>query len=439
MRKNNLTYAFARFAAWESSWKNSSKINLRGRFALRSLPAALAIALPIALLAALLLPSAGSRAGSGGKSYIVYFGTYTRISSEGIYGYRFLPATGDLTPLGLIQQANNPSWLTDSPNQRFLYSTNEHKGKTEPGNTITAYAMNTKTGKLKFLNTVSAKGVGPAHLAIDKTGRMLVSANFGNGSIATFPIHPDGWLGEAAGYVEHHGSAPGPRVPPDENGLSPSDPHNHCVMFSPDNRFLLACNIGLGKVFVYKINRETGALEQNGEPFTTDAPAWRPRHLAFSPNGKYVYIISGSMQLTTATYDAAHGTLKELQTLPFAHEGVKSEGSEVRVDRLGRFVYASSRGTDAHYRSAHGEGSIDVFAVDAAAGTLSVVQHISSGGETPRTFTIDPTGAYMFVGNENSNTIVIFSVDPQTGKLAPTGKVLKDVPEPSCILFVAER
>jgi len=402
----------------------------------RNLPRSFVI---VALLASLLVPFTGSGAGSGGKGYCVYIGTYTRSESKGIYGYRFSPKTGDITPLGLIQEAHNPSWITESPNHRFLYATDEHPVRGDPGNTVSAYAMDTKTGKLTFLNKVSTKGVGPAHLAIDKTGKMLAVANFGNGSIATIPIHSDGQLGEVADYIEHHGHAAGPPVPPDENGLSPTDPHNHCVMFSPDNRFLLACNIGLGKVFVYRIDISTGKLEQNGEPFTTSAEGWRTRHLAFSPNGKYVYMISGSMQLTTAAYDAASGTLKELQTLPFTPAGSKAEGSEVRVDRTGRFVYASSRGIDAQLKSMHVDGSIDVFAVDPATGTLTPVQHIASGGQTPRTFTFDPTGAYVFVGNENSGNITVFSVDRQTGKLTPTGKVMTDAPEPSCIVFIAAK
>lgn len=399
----------------------------------KTMPRGIAMA---AFFATLLIPFAGGGARSRGKNYIVYIGTYTRSASKGIYGYRFSAATGEIAPLGLLQEAHNPSWLTVSSNQRFLYATDEHPVKGDPGNTVSAYAMNAKTGKLTFLNKVSTKGVGPAHLDIDKAGKMLVAANFGNGSIATLPIHSDGQLGEVADYVEHHGHAAGPAVPPDENGLSPTDPHNHCVIFSPDNRFVLACNIGLGKVFVYRIDRATGKLEQNGEPFTTPAPAWRPRHLAFSPSGKYVYMISGSMQLTTAAYDASTGTLKELQTLPFTPEGSKAEGSEVRVDRTGRFVYASSRGIDAQLKSMHVDGSIDVFAVDAGAGTLTPVQHIASGGQTPRTFTFDPTGKYLFVGNENSGTIAIFSTDQQTGKLTPTGKVMNDAPEPSCIVFV---
>jgi len=394
----------------------------------------------VVLAAAGILPLLGIAADSGAKSYIVYLGTYTRVASKGIYGYRFTPSTGNLVPLGLIQEANNPSWLAEHPNHRFLYAANEHASKTDPGNTVTAYAMDRTTGKLTFLNKVSTKGKGPAHLSIDKEGKILAAANFGSGSVATFPIHPDGSLGEVAGFVEHHGTAAGPQIAPDENGLSPTDPHNHCVMFSPDGRFLLVCNIGLGKIFVYRINHATGTLEQNGEPFSHPEIGWRPRHLVFHPNGKYVSMISSSMEVTTAAYDAAKGTLKEIQTAPVAEgESGPSAGSEIQVDRTGRFVYTSSRGVGATLSASHTAGTINIFSVDAATGKLTPVQHVSSLGDTPRNFALDPSNRYMFVGNEYGGNIAVFSIDPKTGMLTSTGKILTDVPEPSCILFVAEQ
>jgi len=391
------------------------------------------------LVMALLMPLVGITAKPDAKSYIVYIGTYTRVASKGIYGYRFTPATGDLAPLGLIQEAVNPSWLVEHPNHRFLYATNEHPTKIAPGNSVTAYARDEKTGKLTLLNTVSSKGEGPAHLAIDKTGKILVAANFISGSVATFPIHPDGRLGEAAASVALVGTAAGPSVAKDDNGVSPTDSHNHCVVISPDNRFVLVCNIGMGKVFVFRLNAATGALEQNGEPFTVPTVGWRPRHLTFHPNGKYVYMISGSMQVTVAAYDAAAGTLKEIQSAPLtAVTAGMSEGSEVQIDRAGKFVYASTRAVDASLRTSHLDGTLHVLAVDPATGKLTPVQHISSMGDTPRTFALDPSGKYLFAGNEYSGTMAIFAIDRKTGMLSPTGKVLKDVPEPSCILFVAE-
>jgi 6-phosphogluconolactonase len=378
----------------------------------------------VALLALLLLFFSGVAASAGEKGYFVYIGTYTHTASKGIYAYRFSPSTGDVVPLGLVAETAHPSYLIVHPNHRFLYAVNEHESATEPGNTITAFAMDMKTGKLVFLNRVSSKGVGPCHIAIDKTGEILVAANFGSGSVATFPIHRDGRLGDALGFVQHHGSSVNP--------ATQAGPHAHCVVFSPDNRFVIVADRGLDRVFVYRLNHSTGLLEPNAPPFIALHPGWGPRHLAFHPNGRYLYLISemGSM-LTTLDYDAASGTLKELQSISALPEGFSghSVSAEVQVDRAGRFVYGSNRGDD----------SIGVFAVDAATGTLTPVQHVSTQGKTPRNFSLDPTGAYLFAANQESASVAIFRVDPATGKLRPTGQTLTDATEPSCVLFVAAK
>lgn len=374
------------------------------------------------------------------KNYIVYVGTFTSGASKGIYGYRFAPATGELAPLGLLQEAVNPSWLIEHPNQRFLYAANEYPTKTAPGHRITSYAQDAATGKLTLLNTVSSAGEGPSHLAIEKTGKVLVAANFASGSVASFPILPDGKLGAAVSSIKQEGKAAGPSAPKDDRGISPTDSHNHCVMMSPDSRFVLACNIGMGKIFVFRVNAATAELQPNSE---FDVPALpglraRPRHMAFHPNGKYAYIMDSSMQVVTAAYDAASGALKAIQSLPISTGDAaraSMSGSEIEVDRAGRFVYTSSRAVDATLQSSGLDGAIDVFAIDAGTGKLTQVQHISCGGDGPRSFALDPSGGYLFVGNRNTNNIAIFSVDRKTGKLAPTN-ILKDVPEASSFVFV---
>ncbi len=380
--------------------------------------------LAVALLAAILIPAFASAANSGGKSYLVYIGTYTHTASKGIYAYRFTPSTGDSVPLGVVAETAHPSYLIVHPNHRFLYAVNEHETATEPGNTITAFAMDTKTGKLTFLNRVSSKGVGPCHIAIDKTGKILVAANFGSGSVAAFPIHSDGKLGEASAFIQHQGSS----IDPERQ----AGPHAHCVVFSPDNRFVIVADRGLDKVFVYRLNLSTGSLAPNDPPFIALHPGWGPRHLAFHPNGKYLYVVSemGS-RLTTLDYNAANGTLKELQTVSALPDGFtgRNVSAEVRVDSAGRFVYGSNRG----------DNSIGVFAIDPNTGTLTLVEHASTQGKTPRNFSLDPTGAYLFAANQDSASIVIFRVDQGTGKLTPTGKVLTDATEPTCVLFVAAR
>lgn len=378
----------------------------------------------LALLGAILIPAFADAKNSGVKPYLVYIGTYTHTTSKGIYAYRFTPSTGDILPLGVVAETAHPSYLIVHPNHRFLYAVNEHETATEPGNTITAFAMDTRTGKLTFLNRVSSKGVGPCHIAIDKTGKILVAANFGSGSVAAFPIRRDGRLGEASAFMQHHGSSVNPQTQ--------AGPHAHCVVFSPDNRFVIVADRGLDKVFVYRLTLATGSLEPNDPPFIALHPGWGPRHLAFHPNGRYLYVVSemGS-RLTTLDYDAENGTLKELQTVSALPDGFtgRNVSAEVQVDRAGRFVYGSNRG----------DNSIGVFAIDANTGTLTIVEHVSTQGKTPRNFSLDPTGAYLFVANQDSASIVIFRVDSATGKLTPTGRILNDATEPTCVLFVAAK
>lgn len=381
------------------------------------------------------------------KSYIVYVGGYTRMSGKGIYALRFTPATGDMESLGLIQEAINPSWIAQDRAHRFIFAGNEHPAKGQPntGNSVSAYARDAQSGKLTFLNTVSSKGTGPAHLSVDHTGQAVVVANFGSSSVAAFPVHADGSLGEAATVIPETGTVAGPAVAKDENGLSPTDPHIHCVMITPDNRFVLSCNVGMGKVTVYRLDPKTAGLTQVGEPFVGTPMAgkrWRPRHLAIDPSGKYLYIMDSSTQVTTAAFDPVKGTIKELQSLPIEtgyKAGQQTEGSEIRVDHKGRFVYTSTHGVDANLKSVPLEGTINVFAVNPRTHKLKSVQHILTGGAQPRTFVLDPSGKFLLVGNENSSNVTEFAVDQKTGRLSPTGKVIKDIGEPSAFVFDAEK
>lgn len=371
----------------------------------------------LTLLATMLWAGSGSAAIASPKSYFVYVGTFTTAASKGIYGYRFSPATGDVVPLGLVAETANPSWMVASPNHRFLYTTNEHPGETEPGNTITAYAIDPNTGGLAFLNRVSSHGMGPCHLAIDRTGTIVVAANFGSGSIATFRIHRDGRLGEASGVVQDRGSS----VDPVRQG----GPHAHGTVMSRDNRFILAADLGADRIFAHRLNASTGAVEANDVPAAVLPPGRAPRHMALHPTGRYLYLVSDK-GLTTFAYDAAHATLKELQTvsLPAGSSG-QATYSEVQVNGAGTFVYDTNRE----------DGSVGVFAVDAATGTLTNVQHVSTGGKTPRSFSLDPTGGYLFAANQGSGSVTIFRVDPATGMLTEARQSLKEVPEPTCVVF----
>ncbi len=397
----------------------------------------------IALAGSVLIPAGGSAAVQG-ESYIVYVGGYTLVSGKGVYAYRFTPTTGAIAPLGLIEPAANPSWLADEPTHRFLYAVNEHPAKDAPdsGNSVTAYARDERTGRLTALNRVSSMGTGPEQLAVGAAGRILAVANFGAGDLATYRILPDGRLSEAVSVVTEKADGK-----PAAGGPGPilTDSHLEGVEISPDGRFVLTCNIGLATVTAYRLNADTGALQPAGRSLSAPGPAgkrWRPRHLVFDPSGRFVYIVDSSMQVTTATFDPASGALKVLQSAPIETSyptGQAMSATEIRLDRAGRYLYTSSRPVDATMKSAHMDGVINVFAVDPGSHTLKPVQHVSSGGDSPRSFALAPSGDYLFVGNQYSGSIEILAVDRLTGMLSPTGKRLMDAPEPSAFVFESAR
>ena len=370
-----------------------------------------------------LVAGMGLAMAAGSGEYIVYIGGNTRTKNKGIYAYRFQPSSGKVTPIGLVAETPYPSWLAVHPNLQYLYAANENEFKPERGkpSNMSAFAMDRKTGKLTLLNRSSAVGQGPCHLSVDKTGKSLMLANYGSGSVAVLPIQPDGRLGEATAFVQHKGSSADPK--------RQQGPHAHCILPSPDNRFVLAADLGLDEVLVYHFDPAKGTLMPNDPPFAKVAPGAGARHFAFHPNGRYVYVVTEmGNTVTTFGYQANKGALTELQTvstLPKDFTG-RSSSAEIVVDRAGKFVYSSNRGHD----------SIAVFAIDAKKGTLTPVEIVPTQGKTPRSFAIDPTGQYLFAANQDSHNIVLFRVDAKTGRLTPAGQVIEDAPEPTMVLFV---
>lgn len=379
----------------------------------------------IALFLALFLmtsyiPVAANAATAG--RYIVYVGAYTDHGGKGIYAYHFDPATGGLEAMGLQAEAANPSWVTVSSNQKYLYAVSEigdYQGKKSGG--VLAYQLDKSSAKLSLLNEVASMGAGPCHLSIDKTGKFVMVANYDSGSVAVFPIHSDGGLGEASAFVQHSGSGTDPK--------RQEGPHAHFIETSPDNSYALAADLGLDEVLVSHFDAQKGALTPNDPPYAKVRGGSGPRHFTFHPNGHYLYLLSEmASTVTVFAYDPAAGTLKEKQTisaLPKSFSG-PSDAAEIQIDAAGKFLYASNRGSD----------SITVFAVNGQKGTLRVVQNISSGGKTPRYFTLDPTGRFLLAANQESDNIVTFTVDRRSGKLAKVSQVEK-ISAPVCLSFVA--
>ena len=357
-----------------------------------------------------------------GAEYLMYVGTYTNQGSKGIYAWRFDPAAEKFTPLGLAVATPDPSFLAPHPNGRILYAVNEISHFQHMANTgsVSAFAIDPATGKLRLLNQQASLGDGPCHLALDHEGRCVIVANYNNGSIASYPISKDGLLNQSVAFFQNKGSG---AIPHRQDG-----PHAHCVAVAPDNRFALVADLGLDEVLIYHLNAATAAMVVNEPRFVKVAPGSGPRHLAFHPNGKLVYLINEmASTIITFSYDAKAGTLHELQTvstLPKDYKGA-NDTAELQVHPSGKFLYGSNRGAD----------NIAVFAIDPSSGTLKPVEHVSTQGKTPRNFSIDPTGAFLIAANQASNNMVVFRIDQASGRLKPTGQVLNAL-SPVCVTFV---
>jgi len=379
----------------------------------------------LCVLVGLVVWAASARASgnaAGAEKPLVYVGTYTVRGSQGIYAYRFDARSGELTALGLAAETTNPSFLAVDPSGRFVYAVNELSNyHGEKSGAVSAFAIDRATGKLTFLNDVSSHGAGPCYVSLDKTGKYVLVANYDSGSVAVFPRQKDGRLSPASAFVQHHGSS--------VNHERQEGPHAHSIEVSPDNRFALAADLGLDHLLVYRFDPAKGTLMPNDPPFAQIDPGLGPRHFAFTPNGRFVDVVSEMGSSVTAfSYDAASGVLDKLQTLSMLPKGFKGEndGAEIYVHPNGKFVYASNRGRDC----------IAVFAIDATKGTLTPVEDVPTQGKTPRHFALDPTGSYLFAENQDSDTIVIFRIDRSTGRLTATGHVVH-VPSPVCLTFVA--
>jgi 6-phosphogluconolactonase len=372
-----------------------------------------------ARLSALLVCLILSASAIAADSYLAYVGTYTTGESKGIYAYRYDPKDGKMTSLGLAAETENPSFVV--ANHRFLYAVNEvQKYQGQPSGGVSAFAMDAKTGKLTFLNEVPSRGADPCYISLDKTGKFVLVANYTGGNVAVFPIHPDGSLGEATGFVQHTGSGP--------NHDRQEGPHAHWLEVTPDNRFAIAADLGSDELLVYRFDPVKGLLTPNNPPFAKVSPGSGPRHFAFHPDGEHAYVIDEMVgAINTFAFDSRKGKLTLMQTVPTLPKDFSGENTtaEIEVHPSGRFVYASNRGHD----------SIVVYAVDPKTGTLKLIEDVPTQGKTPRNFQIDPTGTRLFVANQDSGNIVAFRINPKTGRLTSSGDPLK-VPNPVCIKFV---
>lgn len=341
-----------------------------------------------------------------------YVGTYTKPGgSQGIYRFRLNSETGALMADGLVAETKSPSFLAQHPGGKTLFAVNE-----ADGGGVSAFAIEAD-GKLRALNTESARGAGPCHLTVDPAGKNVFVANYGGGSFAALPIKADGSLGAATGFVQHQGSSIDPK--------RQKEPHGHAIYPDAAGRFVYTCDLGTDRIDIYKLDAEKGTLTPHEPAFALVPPGSGPRHLAL--HGGYAYVINEMLNTITAfKHNAAAGTLEPMQniaTLPADFSG-NSSTAEIFVHPNGKFVYGSNRGHD----------SIAVFAIDAATGKLSFVEHELTQGKAPRNFALDPSGRWLIAANQGTDNLVVFKVDGATGKLEPAGQTAK-VGAPVCVLF----
>ena len=398
-----------------------------------------------------LAASACHAAGAQSGDYFMYFGTYTGFKfvshsatigvgeshSKGIYVSRFHAATGELSEPELAAETVNPSFLTVHPNHRFLYSVSEDPLSLGPpldhASYVSAFAIDPATGKLRLLNTIPTGGTSTCYLSMDKTGKFVLLANFGSGSISVVRVNDDGSLGQQTAFVQHlgHGS---PDVPVQ------SGPHPHTIVVSPDNRYVIVSDLGVDKVFIYRFDDKTGMLSPLDPPFTAVEPGRGPRRFLFDPTGAFGYQLNemGSTLITFA-WDPAQGSLTRLQEVSITPPGLRNAGAEMQISANGKFLYASNRLSRFNDKDKSKidrlPGTISVFAIDPQKHTLSEIRQFPSGGLMPRSFGIDPTGQYLFALNQISNNVVQLKIDQATGMLSPTGREIK-VDTPVCLQFV---
>ena len=351
----------------------------------------------------------------------VWLGTTTPRGglSKGIYHARLNTDNGKITRANLVAEITSPGFICMDPSSRFLYSTGNQNGKPS----VSAYAIE-GTGNeksLRLLNSVEIGDGGSAHVSVDRSGKALLSAQYGGGSTAIFQLADDGSIVKRTGLHKHSGGSGHVKGRQDK-------PHAHWTGTSPDNKFVFVPDLGMDKVVIWKLDPKNATLSEHG--FGICPAGGGPRHMKFSVDGKYVYVLNElALSVTVFQYNAADASMTAIQTVPTLSEEVKAKenfnsASEIRVHPSGKFVYSANRGND----------TITAFKVEPSSGKLSVIEVEPIRGGWPRSFAIDPSGKWLLAAGRDSNTVAVFQINPENGQLMYTRNVSM-VPSPICVLM----
>jgi 6-phosphogluconolactonase len=362
----------------------------------------------------------------------VYIGTHgaaksdpdSQRSLQGIYVARFDIRTGKLSEPQLQVQLPRATWLTSHPRLPIIYTAADSGPGSSAESNIVGFEVEPASGKLSQLGQVGAGGLDATHLTFDAASNTLFVANHGSGAVTAVPVRPDGQLGAVASSQKDYGTGPNPRQ---------KMPEPHGVAIDPSHHYLLATDFGADRIFVYEFNGHTRTLTPAKVPFVSVPPGSGPRHITFAPDGKFLYLLTElTAELRVYRWDAGAGHLELAQTLsayPADYSGNQKSGAEIAMSRDGRFLYVSLRGD---------QDSLVVYGIARGTGQLREIQRASAQGKSPWSMAIDPAGHWLFVANEASNLVTLFSIDTSTGRLTATDATLS-IPRPVAVAFYAPR
>jgi len=350
------------------------------------------------------------------KTFDLLIGKYTKDGSKGIYVYRFYGETGNLAYLSQIEDVENPAYLCVSPDNKFIYAVNEN----EKNGTVSAFKFDKVNGKIEFINK-QPTGDAPAHIIIDKDQKNVIVSNYGSGSLMVLPINKNGSLGAPTQTIQDQGSS--------VNKDRQSSPHVHSAILSPDDKYLFDADLGTDKINIYRYRGSKTPPLTPEEPASANVtPGNGPRHMDFSPDGKYLYLVQ-EMSATINVYSVDGGKLKQLQTLPMTDATFKGQlsGADIHISPNGKFLYASNR---------EDSDEINLYNVNPTDGKLTFLEHIRTMGKSPRSFVIDPNGRFVIIANQKSNSVDVLAIDQKTGRLFPSRSHITDISMPVCVKLV---
>jgi len=349
------------------------------------------------------------------KTSLLYIATQNP-EKKGIAVAEFDSATGALSAPKLVIETPDPAHFTLSADGKRLYLCNTGT----PGGVSAFEVEDSKTGALRLMNYKESKGRGPSYVSVDKSGHYVLDANYGGGFVEVYSLGADGSLDQQTAFVEHQGSSVHPQ--------RQTKPYAHWIRTDPTNKFALVADLGTDHIVVYHFDDRTGKLSPNEPPFFKVIGGSGPRHMAFHPNGKWLYAsMELSNEVLALSWDARKGTLNQFQAVKTLPGDFKdpSTAAEIAVRKDGKFLYVSNRGHD----------SIAVYAIDAKTGELELKQRVPSRGKVPRYFTFDATGRWLIVSNNEGSNVVVFAVDPKSGELTPKGEPVP-IAKPMGVVFL---